>query len=353
MSCLDAIGVVNLPTFAPIPGNLLLLIPPAWLPVCTIGTLQLRARTLAAVRGFFSKRGVLEVETPLLCATGVTDPNLHAFVTRFRLPGESDGRRLYLQTSPEFAMKRLLAAGSGSIFQICKAFRNEEAGRHHNPEFTLLEWYRIGFALEDLMDEVAALFDTVCGQDLPLAPAQRHAYAELFERYLGIDPLTASLSDFARCAQTRGLSEAEALCGENRSIWLDLLFSHYLQPRLGQGRVSFVYDYPACLPSLARHRPEDPRVVERVEVFLYGMELGNGFHELADADEQAARFDADLAERRRLGLPLPPPDARLLDALRHGLPDCSGIAIGLDRLLMVMAGVDSLGAVLAFPVERA
>lgn len=325
----------------------------AWTPACAPEALKKRARMLAAIRRFFEARNVLEVETPLLCRTGVTDPNLHPFTTRFCLPGQTQGLELYLQTSPEFAMKRLLASGCGSIYQICKAFRNEESGRHHNPEFTLLEWYRVGFSLFDLIDEIDALFAEICRDDLPLNAAERFAYADIFERHVGVNPLTASIADFAACTRSRDFPEAESLCGEDRSTWLDLLFSYFVQPRLGQGRVSFVYDYPACLPSLARRHPDDPRVVERVEVFLHGLELGNGFHELADADEQDARFEHDLAERRRKGLPQPPKDERLLAALRAGLPDCSGIAIGLDRLAMLLSGTDSIAGVLAFPVERA
>jgi lysyl-tRNA synthetase class 2 len=326
---------------------------PLWMPACSLGALRKRAGLLAAIRRFFEAREVLEVETPLLCAAPVTDPHLHAFFTRLRLPGETGGRALYLQTSPEFAMKRLLAAGSGSIYQICKAFRNEESGRHHNPEFTLLEWYRVGFSLADLMDEIEALFAEVCRDELPLATAERFTYREVFDRHLGLDPLTAGLADFAARARELGLPEAEALCGEDRAVWLDLLFSYFVQPHLGQGRVTFVHDYPAFLPSLARKRPDDSRVVERVEVFLAGLELGNGFHELADGEEQEARFDADLAQRRAQGLPLPPKDERLLAALRAGLPDCSGVAIGLDRLLMLLIGVGSIDGVLGFPVERA
>jgi lysyl-tRNA synthetase class 2 len=260
---------------------------------------------------------------------------------------------LYLQTSPEFAMKRLLAAGAGSIYQICKAFRNEEFGRHHNPEFTLLEWYRVGFSLAELIDEIDALIGAVFATGPKLAPSEAYAYAEIFQECLGVDPLIATLPQLAACAHRHGLANAERLCGDSRAAWLDLLFSHGVQPRLGQGRVCFIYDYPACLPSLARCYPENSRVVERVEIFMAGLELGNGFHELADPVEQEQRFDQDLAERERLGLPLPPKDRRLLAALRHGLPDCSGVAIGLDRLLMVLGGKSGIEDVLAFPISRA
>jgi lysyl-tRNA synthetase class 2 len=334
-------------------SNLGMTNPSVWMPACSPEVLRLRAGLLAAIRRYFAERGVLEVETPLLCGTGVTDPNLHAFTTRFRLAGERQGRELYLQTSPEFAMKRLLAAGSGSIYQICKAFRNEESGRHHNPEFTLLEWYRVGFSLSDLMDEVNELFTALCGGTMPLPASERFTYSDIFRRHLGLDPLGAGIADFAEVAAGRGLPEAEALCGGDRAVWLDLLFSHFVQPQLGRGRVSFVYDYPASLPSLARKSLADPRVVARVEVFLAGLELGNGFHELADAEEQEARFEVDLASRRERGLPLPPKDECLLAALRAGFPDCSGVAIGVDRLLMVLSGMGSIGEVLAFPIDRA
>lgn len=308
---------------------------------------------LAAIRRFFAERGVLEVETPLLCHAAGTDPNLHPFTAEFRQPGQPQGVPLYLQTSPEFAMKRLLAADSGSIYQICKAFRNEESGRCHNPEFTLLEWYRVGFGLEELMDEVEALLAVLFAGARPLPPTERVSYRALFQRHTGLDPVSATPSEFAACARQQGLHEAEALCGDERNIWLDLLFSHVIQPDLGQGRACLVYDYPACLPSLARGKPGEPAVVERVEVFMDGMELGNGYHELADAAEQALRFEADGAARLALGLPLPPQDRRLLAALAAGLPDCAGIALGLDRLLMLLAGAEAIGEVLAFPVDCA
>jgi lysyl-tRNA synthetase class 2 len=307
---------------------------------------------LTKIRRFFDQRGVLEVETPLLAHAAVTDPNLHAFTSEFRLPGLSQGETLYLQTSPEFAMKRLLAAGSGSIFQICKAFRNEEAGRYHNPEFTLLEWYRPGFGLEDLIAETDALLACLLAGRRELEACERISYRALFARHTGLDPIHATTSEFAACAERHGLPETAALCGDDRSLWLDLLFSHRIQPSLGLGRVSFVQDYPACLPSLAQAKPGEPEVVERVEVFIAGLELANGYHELADAAEQAQRFDADLAYRRAAGLPLPPQDRLLLAALAAGLPDCSGIALGLDRLLMLLTGAESIDKVLAFPAGR-
>ncbi|QSA95464.1 EF-P lysine aminoacylase EpmA [Methylococcus sp. EFPC2] len=323
-----------------------------WRPTCDSTTLLARAALLRAVRRYFDERGVLEVETPLLCRATGTDPHLQPFATRFQLPGVSAGMTLHLQTSPEFAMKRLLAGGSGSIYQICKAFRNEESGRWHNPEFSLLEWYRVGYSLAQLMDEIDGLLGLLFSE-LNLGTSIRIAYRDLFAEYAGIDPLNPDLAGLARCAERHGLPEAAALCGEDRSLWLDLLFSHIVQPAMEAGRLYFVRDYPAFLPSLARRKPDEPEVVERVEVFLNGVELGNGFHELADADEQERRFDEDLAQRRKLSLPEPEKDHRLLSALEAGLPDCSGVALGLDRILMLMTGRQHIAEVLAFPVARA
>lgn len=325
-----------------------------WRPACTPALLRLRAGMNKRIRNFFASRGVLEVETPLLGRRGVTDPALSAFTTLYRLPGQSGTETpLYLQTSPEFAMKRLLAAGCGSIYQICKAFRNEESGRHHNPEFTLLEWYRLGFSLDDLMGEVESLIGELFEPAARLLPPERITYTEVFRQYLDIHPVDDSLDSFACIAKTNGLPEASMLCRDERSVWLDLLFSHFIQPQLGRQRLTSVYDWPALMPSLARVRPEHEDYVERVEIFLFGMEIGNGFHELADADEQRFRFERDLQRRQALGLPSIPIDERLFDALHSGLPDCSGMAMGLDRLLMIMSGCRILDEVLAFPLDRA
>ncbi|RQW82779.1 MAG: EF-P lysine aminoacylase GenX [Methylococcus sp.] len=324
-----------------------------WQPACSLLVLRQRAELNARIREFFMARGGLEVETPLLGRHTVTDPALRAFATEFALPGQSCGRRLFLQTSPEYAMKRLLAAGAGSIFQICKAFRNEESGRFHNPEFSLLEWYRTGFTLDQLVDEVEDLIARLAASHIALVSPERFSYAEICLKYLGLDPLTADIRTFDRCAQNLGLPEAAKLCGDDRSVWLDLLFSRFVQPRLGVDRLTTIFRYPAFMPSLARVCTEDSRVVERAEIFLAGQELGNGFYELADANEQQIRFQNDLKARSRQGLPAVELDQRLLGALRAGLPDCAGIAIGLDRLLMVLMGKEHIDEVLAFPVTRA
>jgi lysyl-tRNA synthetase class 2 len=250
-------------------------------------------------------------------------------------------------------MKRLLAAGSGSIYQICKAFRDEEQGRRHNPEFTLLEWYRVGFGLDDLIAETDALARGLFAERRPLGPPEIFGYRELFKERLGVDPLDVDFESLDRCARSLGLPEAAELCGHDRPTWLDLLFAHSIQPQLGLDKLSFVVDFPAILPSLARNKPGSPELVERVEIYLEGIELANGFHELQDAVEQDWRFERDLQERRERGMFLPTKDSRLIAALETGLPDCSGIALGLDRLLMMLTGAQSLADVLPFPIDRA
>lgn len=319
----------------------------SWQPAASIANLRLRARVLDLVRGFFADRGVLEVETPVLGAAAVTDPHLHSLTTAFVGPGAPEGLRLYLQTSPEFAMKRLLAAGSGPIFQVARAFRDGEAGRHHNPEFSLLEWYRPGFDHHALMDEVDALLQRILGT----APAERATYGEVFARYCGLDPFTAPLPALRDAAGPAGAGSG--LDADDRDGWLGLLLSHRIQPGLGHGYPVFVYDFPASQAALARVEPGPPPVAERFEVFVRGIELANGYHELTDAAEQAQRFRADLADRRRRGLPEPNLDQHLLEALEAGLPACAGVAVGIDRLVMLAAGADSVAAVMAFPVDRA
>ena len=304
-----------------------------------------RARLLERCRHFFAERGVLEVETPVLAQATVTDVHLASLETRIA------GRPApyYLQTSPEYAMKRLLAAGSGDIYQVCKVFRDDESGRHHNPEFTLLEWYRLGFDHRELMDEVEALLATLLGPVLG-APAERLTYGEAFERVLGLDPHAASVAELEALARRR--LGATGLAGE-RDVALDLLMGALVGPALGAGRVTFVHEYPASQAALARTLPGSPAVAARFEAYVGGLELCNGFHELADAAEQRRRFEADRHARAARGLPLPPVDERLLAALASGFPDCAGVALGLDRVLMLALGCDSLAGVLPFPVADA
>ena len=319
-----------------------------WRPTATVEALRLRAEVLANIRSFFAERGVLEVETPVLGAATVTDINLQSLISRFCGPGSPDGRNLFLQTSPEFHMKRLLAEGCGPIWQLCKAFRNGEAGRRHNPEFSILEWYRPDWDHHRLMDEMDDLLGVILGTQR----GQRLTYAEAFQRHVGLDPHCASVDGLGDSARQLLGANAPNL-GTDRDGWLQLLFSQVLEPALGRGRPSFVHDFPASQAALARIRSGDPPLAERFEVFVEGVELANGFHELADPAEQRQRFESDIEARHRAGLPTPTPDDRLLAALEEGFPNCAGVALGVDRLVMLKAGVTDISEVIAFPIDRA
>lgn len=345
-----------------------------WLPTASPDALRLRARLLARARSFFAERGVLEVETPLLSAATVPDPNLHSLSASAPLlaasrevppPGPPGSAPLFLQTSPELAMKRLLAAGLGPIYQLGRAFRDGEAGRLHNPEFTMLEWYRPGFDHHHLMDEVEELVRAVVGEERAGdEPFERLTYRDAFRRHAGVDPLTDPLPRLAEAAaEAMGGASRVPDLGEDRDGWLDLLMVSAVQQGLGRERgretgrprPTFLHDFPASQAALARVRstPGEPAVAERFELFMDGMELANGFHELADAAEQRRRFEHDLELRRDRGLTEVPIDERLLAALEAGLPDCAGVALGFDRLVMVAAGARDISEVIAFPIDRA
>jgi len=304
---------------------------------------------LAKIRSFFNERGVIEVETPVCSAGAVTDPAIDSLTTRFTGPGAAQGMTLYLHTSPEFAMKRMLAAGIGPIYQICKVFRDGESGRLHNPEFTLLEWYRPDYGLHQLMDEMAELIRYLHGADII---CQRLSYRELFLNHLGFDPHKVSVQWLADYAVNAGLAGAEQMKLDDVDAWLNLLLTHCIEPKLGAGMV-MVYDYPASQASLSHIRPGLPPLAERFELYLNGVELANGFHELADAEEQRRRFQQDLEKRRLKSRFEPPLDERFLAALEVGLPDCSGVALGIDRLLMCLCGANHICEVLTFPIDRA
>jgi lysyl-tRNA synthetase class 2 len=315
--------------------------PPEWRPSACLDVLRLRAQLLRRAREYFEAAGVLEVDTPMLSSAGTTDPHLRSFTTT------GTGGIRYLHTSPEFPMKRLLAAGSGSIYQICRVFRDGESGRLHNPEFTLIEWYRVGYDHWALIRDVETLLRTLLGTRCPTAVAECLSYGEAFQRYAGIDPHVATTTELARCAQNHGIGYHDD--GAGIDTWRDLLMTHVVEPCLGHTALTFVYAYPASQAALARIDPGPPPLARRFEVYLEGLELGNGFHELADAAEWQRRVKRDLAERYARALPEIPVDNRLCAALDHGLPDCAGIAIGFDRVLMLAAGRSHLGEVLAFP----
>lgn len=278
----------------------------------------------------------------------VTDIHLHTFQTEFVGPGYAYGRKLYFMTSPEFHMKRLLAAGSGCIYQICKSFRNEENGRYHNPEFTMLEWYRVGFDHHQLMDEMDELLQLVLG----CGNAQRMSYQQAFLSVLGVCPLEASMTELKRVASELGLSDI-AEPEQDRDILLQLLFSIGVEGKIGQDVPAFVFDFPASQAALAKINPQDPRVADRFEVYFKGIELANGFHELDNPAEQLKRFEEDNLKREEMGLAPQPIDQHLIEALKAGLPDCAGVALGIDRLIMLSLGCDHIDQVTAFPFPRA
>lgn len=318
-----------------------------WRPSAPLANLKARATILQQIRAFFSEREVLEVETPTLSAAALSSPAIDSFVTRYIGPGHAAGTNLYLHTSPEFPMKRLLAAGSGPIYQLGKVFRQGEAGRRHNPEFTLLEWYRPGFDHHALMDEVAALVASILGLR---EKSERLSYRDAFIRYAAVDPFAATIAELRGTTQRLGIEGGDA--GEERDTWLDLILSHRIEPHLGRERLCFLTDYPASQAALARLNPDNSAVAERFELYYKGVELANGFHELGDSMEQRKRFEAELAERATQGREPTPIDERLLAALEAGLPECAGVALGVDRLVMLAVGAESLDEVIAFSIER-
>lgn len=328
-----------------------------WRPGATWATLRRRASLLAATRSFFGDRGLLEVETPALVRHAVTDPHLQNIRAEF-----GNGQSLYLHTSPEFHMKRLLAAGGPDMWQLGKVFRDGEAGRRHEPEFTLLEWYRHGYTLQQMARETCDLL-------LALAKAAERAgapatistpapvwwtYADLFQSALGFDPLVAGERDLQDRAGTllgaNAIAGLRASLGDEPTLWLDLLMSHAVAGHLADTGIAVVTGYPAAQAALARRDTADPRLAERFEIFCRGVEVANGYRELTDAHEQEERFTTDRAFRARLGRPDVVPDPRLLEALRHGLPDCAGVAVGFDRVVMVLLGLATLQEGITFPV---
>lgn len=319
---------------------------PDWQPSAPLMNLAKRAEILAIIRQYFAQQQVLEVDTPVLSHCAVSDPFIDSLEVAYRAEPQAPSTLCYLQTSPEYAMKRLLAAGSGPIYQLGKVFRNGESGRRHNPEFTLLEWYRPGMDEQQLMADVEALLNLVMGW----GTIRRISYHELFQHALGLDLEQADEAELAACA--RGQVD---LAGPDldRDGWLNLLMSHCIEPTLQAP--TFVTDYPASQAALARLKTDSAGrlVAARFELFCAGMELANGYHELTDASEQQRRLLADQAERAALGLPQRPLDHRLVSALRAGLPDCAGVALGVDRLVMLALGCERIDQVIPFSFANA
>jgi lysyl-tRNA synthetase class 2 len=315
-----------------------------WRPAASLENVRVRARMLARIRTFFAKREVLEVETPGLTRSATLDPHIKSFTVA------TTGELRFLNTSPEHAMKRLLAADYGDIYQVSRVFRQAEYGRFHNPEFTLLEWYRTNWDHWQLMNEVDELISDALDGWVCLGDSERFSFYEAFRQQAGIDPFNSTFDEFEACARRLGIYASPGL---DRDGWLDLLMSHVVVPAFSKDRLSYIYDYPASQAALARIPQGNPSVAERFEVFLGNLELANGFHELTDHREQRERFNKESRQRLDLGLPVLLADQRLINALAHGLPDCAGVALGLDRLLMIATGASHIDEVLTFPWDRA
>ncbi|RDZ28370.1 EF-P lysine aminoacylase EpmA [Lysobacter silvisoli] len=323
--------------------------PAQWTPSASPDALRLRARVNRLIREFFHARNVLEVETPVLSRAGNTDPNIASFSLTFA--GRTDGapRTRWLRTSPEYPLKRLLAAGLGDCYELGRVFRDGEAGGRHNPEFSMLEWYRLGYDHQRLIDETAELVQAALALVGRSATLRRVSYRELYRERLGLDPMQAGEPEL-RAALGDVVIDPQGL---TRDDWLDLLMTHRLQPAFARDELLAVYDYPASQCALARVRADDPPVAERFELYLGPLELANGYHELADADEQGERFQRDLALRAQRGDAAPPRDEFLLAALGAGLPASAGVALGVDRLLMALLDSGRIADVLAFDFARA
>lgn len=323
-----------------------------WQPTLSWQNAQKRAQVISQIRDFFKQRKVLEVETPALSQGTVTDVYLDALSCEYNfLPDSSDQHSdtLYLQTSPEFHMKRLLASGYGCIYQIAKAYRHEEFGRYHNPEFTMLEWYRIGFDQFDLMHEVADLLKGV----LDCAEVVSSSYQEIFIDKVSIDPLTSSFADLNQFLVEQGKSADWLSQSGDKDLLLQFIFTEIIEPQIGINEPQFIYNFPVAQASLAQVCPEDARVAQRFECYYRGVELANGFNELTNANEQLARFKDDNQKRAAQGLVEKPIDERFIAALSSGLPECSGVALGIDRLIMLAINADTISDVQSFGVDRA
>jgi lysyl-tRNA synthetase class 2 len=326
--------------------------PVSWRPTSTLEALRRRAELLARVRRFFADRGILEVETPYLATGVIVDAHIDPSIALYRADGGhgtlETARVLRLHTSPEAAMKRLLAAGSGPIYEIARVFRDGEVGRAHNPEFTMVEWYRPGFTLEALMDEVDALIQDLLGTP----PADRRSYREIFRSIVGLDPWGAAAETLAACAARELVPVPESFDRGDRDAWLELILSARISPILGSERPIFVFDYPPTQAALARVHSGPPPVARRFELFYRGRELANGYDELRDVTEHRRRFETANSKRAAMGKEVLPVDEEFLAAIEHGLPESSGVALGFDRVVMLALGAESIADVISFGFTR-
>jgi lysyl-tRNA synthetase class 2 len=339
----------------------------AYLPTASLENLRLRAELLNRLRSFFLGEDFWEIETPILSADTVVDRHLDAFGvemdSRFTQPSppapsiswcspKGEGRssqRYWMQTSPEFGMKRVLAAGAKAIFQVSKVFRRDEVGPLHNPEFTMVEWYRVG----DGMNEGMQFTSELCEKLLARGPAENISYREAFLKFVGIDAFAVETTTLIETVRRLGISYPESMPEEDRDGWLDLLLVEKIQPRLGFERPAILYDFPASQAALSLVRQENPPVAERFELYVEGIELANGYHELLDAGELRRRNRAANELRVADGKSPLPEESLLLDAMEAGLPPCTGVALGFDRLVMLAVGAKTLAEVIAFPFDRA
>lgn len=312
-----------------------------WRPAASVATSQCRARLSRLARDFFRDRNILEVDTPALGATTVTDPNIDSLIGR--------DESWYLQTSPEYFMKRLLAAGYPDIYQICKVFRDGESGRNHRAEFTLVEWYRLNFQLNEMMQETTQFIASLLERTSLDSSVIYMTFAEAFEAAVGIEPFSCSVESLADCAAVdAGL---RASLGDDRDAWLNLLVSGQVANSFSKSNLTVIYHYPASQAALARLCPANAGVADRFEVYYGALELANGFVELVDAEEQLARFSKDIDSRRRQDKAVLRIDENFIAALRHGLPPCAGVAVGFERLLMLKENSNNIRNVNTFPDE--
>jgi lysyl-tRNA synthetase class 2 len=320
-----------------------------FLPTASWENLRLRAELLRRLRDFFYAQGFLEVETPVLSSDTVVDRHLDPFYTEIPLGPGKPPRSMWLQTSPEFAMKRLLAAGAKAIYQISRVFRQGERGPLHNPEFTMVEWYRAGDGMAEGMRFTSDLAETMLGR----GPARQVSYRDAFIEHAGVDPLSSDTANLIAAVRKQGIQPPASLVSDDRDGWLDLLLVERVQPYLGLDCPVLLYDYPASQAALSRIRNDDPPVAERFELYVSGIELANGYHELLDAGELMRRNRENNQYRIAEGKPILPEQSRLLAAMESGLPPAVGVALGFDRLVMLVAGAKTLADVIAFPIDRA